>query len=50
MEEKFLKRHFVNYFSLGVDAEVGFEFDKNRTTTRAGNLAMYGLMGIIKGI
>jgi hypothetical protein len=40
----------VNYFSIGVDGEIGYEFDKRRTSTRIGNLAVYGAMGIKAGL
>ena len=45
-----MKKHFVNYFSFGVDAEIGYEFDKNRTSNRIGNMAMYGVLGLKTGI
>ena len=47
---KILLKHFVNYFSIGVDGEIGYEFDKRRTSTRIGNLAVYGAMGIKAGL
>jgi hypothetical protein len=50
MEGKVFSKHFVNYFSFGIDGEIGYEFDKNRTSTRLGNLAMYGAMGIKVGL
>jgi hypothetical protein len=40
----------VNYFSFGVDAEIGYEFDKHRTKTRLGNMAIYGVMGLKTGM
>ena len=33
-----------------MDAEVGYEFDKNRTNTRMGNFTVYGLLGLKKGV
>lgn len=45
-----MNKHFCNYFSFGVDAEIGYEFDKHRTTTRLGNMAVYGMMGIKTGL
>jgi hypothetical protein len=47
---KSLIKHFCNYFSFGVDGEIGYEFDKHRTSTRLGNMAMYGVMGIKAGL
>lgn len=47
---KVLHKHFVNYFSFGIDGEIGYEFDKRRTSTRLGNLAVYGAMGIKTGL
>lgn len=46
MEEKIISKSFCNYFSFGIDGQVGYEFDKYRTTSRWGNLAVYGAMGI----
>lgn len=45
MEEKILKKTFCNYFSFGIDGKVGYSFDKYRTGTRIGNMAVYGAMG-----
>ena len=41
---------FVNYFSFGVDGEIGYEFDKRRTDNRLGNMAVYGAMGVKSGL
>ncbi len=41
---------FVNYFSFGLDGKVGYSFDMHRTTTRIGNLAIYGALGLLKGM
>lgn len=46
MEGKSISKSFCNYFSFGIDGKVGYEFDKYRTTSRLGNLAVYGAMGI----
>ncbi len=46
MEGKSIRKSFCNYFSFGIDGKVGYEFDKYRTTSRLGNLAVYGAMGI----
>jgi len=40
----------VNYFSFGLDGKVGYSFDKHRTTSRLGNLTVYGLLGLAKGL
>lgn len=48
MEGRSFRKHFCNYFSLGIDAKVGYSFDMHRTTTRVGNIAMYGLLGLVK--
>lgn len=50
IEGKKIRKNFVNYFSFGVDGEIGYEFDKHRTSSRLGNLAMYGAMGIKTGL
>lgn len=46
VEGKVINKNFCNYFSFGIDGKVGYEFDKYRTTSRLGNLAVYGAMGI----
>ncbi|KRX07365.1 ATP-NAD kinase-like domain [Pseudocohnilembus persalinus] len=38
---KELNKTFCNYFSTGVDARIGIDFDKNRTKSRIGNLCCY---------
>lgn len=43
-----IQKSFVNYFSFGIDAKVGYSFDKHRTSSRIGNLAMYGALGVVK--
>ena len=45
MTDKTLQKTFCNYFSFGIDGKVGFQFDKHRTGTRLGNMAVYGAMG-----
>ena len=47
MTEKIISKNFCNYFSFGIDGKVGYEFDKYRTKSRLGNLAVYGVMGIM---
>ena len=39
------KKTFVNYFSLGFDARVGFEFEQRRTSNRCCNKVIYALEG-----
>ena len=46
MNERVISKNFCNYFSFGIDGKVGYEFDKYRTKSRLGNLAVYGAMGI----
>lgn len=48
MEEKSITRHFCNYFSVGVDGKIGYSFDLHRTSSRLGNLVVYGTMGFVK--
>ena len=42
------KRTFINYLSLGYDARVGYNFDKNRTSSRLGNKCIYFWEGLKK--
>ena len=42
------KRTFINYLSLGYDARVGYNFDKNRTSSRIGNKCIYFWEGLKK--
>ena len=37
------KKTFINYFSVGFDARVGFEFEQRRTSTRCCNKVIYAL-------
>ena len=39
------KKTFVNYFSLGWDASVGFQFEQRRTSNRCCNKCVYGIEG-----
>ena len=39
------KKTFVNYFSLGFDARVGFQFELRRTSNRCCNKVVYALEG-----
>ena len=39
------KKTFVNYFSLGFDARVGFQFEHRRTSNRCCNKVVYALEG-----
>ncbi len=43
---KQFKRTFVNYFSVGFDAKVGFSFEQNRSSNRDMNKLIYGLEGV----
>jgi hypothetical protein len=33
-----------------MDGKIGYSFDLHRTSSRLGNLAMYGAMGLIKAM
>lgn len=48
MEGDTLIRTFCNYFSFGIDGKIGYGFDKHRTKSRLGNLAMYACIGLAK--
>jgi diacylglycerol kinase (ATP) len=48
LEVQAITRHFCNYFSVGVDGKIGYSFDSHRTSSRIGNLAVYGAMGLLK--
>ena len=48
MEGTILQKTFCNYFSFGIDGKVGYSFDMHRTKSRLGNLAVYGMLGIVK--
>ena len=39
------KKTFVNYFSLGFDARVGFQFEQRRTSNRCCNKVVYAIEG-----
>ena len=39
------KKTFVNYFSLGFDARVGFQFEQRRTSSRCCNKFVYAIEG-----
>ena len=41
-------RSFINYTSLGYDARIGYNFDKNRTSSRTGNKCVYVIEGLKK--
>ncbi len=43
-----LKKLMVNYFSIGVDAQIGLEFDRNRTKTKCCNNCVYMCQGMKK--
>lgn len=42
------KRSFSNYFGIGIDARVGFSFEKRRTKNAFTNLVCYGCIGLFK--
>ena len=48
LEEKIFHKTFCNYFSFGIDGKIGYSFDMHRANSRLGNLAMYGLLGMVK--
>lgn len=48
IQQKTIRKTFANYFSFGIDGKVGYAFDMHRTSSRFGNLAMYGVLGLIK--
>ena len=48
LPEKTFTKHFCNYFSVGVDGKIGYSFDLHRTSSRLGNLVVYGMMGVVK--
>jgi diacylglycerol kinase (ATP) len=48
MEDKKIHRSFSNYFGVGIDARIGYSFDKRRTQSKFGNLLCYGCIGLFK--
>lgn len=50
MEGSTFSKTFCNYFSFGIDGKIGYSFDMHRTKSRLGNLAVYGAMGLVKGM
>ena len=48
MPEKHLKKSFSNYFGIGIDARIGYSFDKYRT--RAYKLTVLRLHWICKAV
>lgn len=48
LETKVLKRSFSNYLGVGIDARIGYSFDKHRTRNVFTNLLCYACIGIFK--
>lgn len=48
VEERPFKRSFSNYFGIGIDARIGYSFDRRRTKKRLLNLLCYGCIGLFK--
>ncbi len=48
VERKVLRRSFSNYFSVGIDARIGYSFDRHRTKSVFTNLLCYACIGIVK--
>jgi diacylglycerol kinase (ATP) len=47
-ESNIFKKTFINYFSLGFDARVGFGFEKSRSNSRCWNKMIYAWEGLKK--
>lgn len=47
LPDKVLKKTFCNYFSFGIDGQIGYSFDKHRTTNKLANFAVYGVVGAL---
>ena len=45
IEGKPFKRQITNYFSFGMDARVGYDFDSRRSNFQFINYALYCLIG-----
>jgi hypothetical protein len=45
-----MTHEMINYFSLGADGELMFEFEKNRGTTQLANKAVYARKGFVQTI
>jgi hypothetical protein len=43
--QKHLLKRFTNYFSFGMDARVGFDFNRHRTQKQLLNYILYFLIG-----
>lgn len=47
MDDEFLSRDFTNYCGFGMDGQIGYDFDKVRSESRAMNMLMYAGVGIL---
>lgn len=43
-----IEKSFTNYCGLGIDARIGWSFDKRRSKSRAVNLLIYAWIGLVK--
>lgn len=43
-----MKKSFSNYFGVGIDARIGYSFDKYRTRSVFTNLLCYACIGLAK--
>lgn len=47
MEQQYLSRDFTNYCGFGMDGQIGYDFDKVRSESRAINMLMYAGVGFL---
>lgn len=43
-----IEKSFTNYCGLGIDARIGWSFDKRRSKSRAVNLVIYAWVGLLR--